>query len=237
MKICVFSAHPADSIMCCGGTLAKYVDHDHEVFDICVSDGRLLTSDYPEEEVARRRAECRKKAGRVLGFSEVRDLGYPDMGLPYNDEIIAKITDLIREIKPDIVLTNWWQNIHPDLRNLAMVVSDALIHASFPYKSKFPPHSVKKLYTYGPLSRLNYEPEIYIDITDYIEKKKEALSQFKLLDAFFRKVEGERSKGFLNLVLSLDRSNGFYSGVTYAEEFREHMCIETKSKALSLLPI
>lgn len=237
MKICIFSAHPADSIANSGGTLAKYADEGHQVIDIGVADGRLLTSDYPEEEVATRRAEARKKAGEILGFSEVRDLGYKDLGLPYNKDIVAKITDLIREVKPDLVITNWWQNIHPDLRNLAKTVSDAIVCAAFAFKSKYPPHKVKKVYTYGLLNSLNFDPQIYIDITDYVDKKRKALSQFKLVDELIRKWEGEKSTGFPDLILSQNRSYGQWASVTYAEAFREFFCIETKSRAISLLPI
>jgi LmbE family N-acetylglucosaminyl deacetylase len=235
--ICSISAHPADSIAHCGGTLAKYADNSHEVFDICVTDGRLLTQDYPEKEVILRRAEARKKAGTYLGFKEVRDLGYADLELPYNTKIVGEITDIIRETKPDIILTNWHQCVHPDLRNLAQVVSDAIICALFATKSKYPPHQVKKLYVYSTMDSVNFTPQLYIDITDYIEKKREALNQFILLDQIIRKWEGKKSKGYPDLIIAQDRSNGLHSSVTYAEAYREFVCVETKSRAISFLPI
>ena len=84
---------------------------------------------------------------------------------------------------------------------------------------------------------MNFDPQIYIDITDYTEKKRKALSEFKLMHELVRKREGGKGTEYADLILSLNRTYGYASAVPYAEAFREFYCIETKSRAVPLLPI
>lgn len=237
MKIVVFTAHPADSVIGAGGTLARYVEEGHTVVDICATIGQALRPDMPPKEVGRIREEERKKAARILGYSKVRNMGYSDTEFPYNREVIGKITEIIRAEKPDIVMTYWWQNVHPDLRNLSMAVSDATIFAAFYYPSKLPSFHIKKLYQFSSMNSINWEPEFYIDITEYVEKKREAIDQFRLVDELVRKWEGPGSKGLADQIIAQNRHYGLYSQVPYAEGFREFFAVETKSRALKHLPI
>jgi LmbE family N-acetylglucosaminyl deacetylase len=237
MKITIFTAHPGDSIFAAGGTLARYVDEGHEVVDICVTLGQALRPDLPEDVVARIRNENREKAAKIIGYSDVRNLGYRDMELPYNREIVGKFVNILREEKPDIILTYWWQNVHPDIRNLVQALCDATIFSAFHYDSAFPPHMTRKMYQFASVNSVNYEPEFFIDITEYVERKREAINQFGAEDELIRQWEGPQSKGLADQILSANRSHGQMSGVPYAEGFREFFAVETKSRALRLLPI
>ncbi|MEM2915641.1 MAG: PIG-L deacetylase family protein [Candidatus Bathyarchaeia archaeon] len=237
MKIVIFTAHPADSVIGVGGTVARYAEEGHQVIDICATMGQALRPDMDPEEVGRIREEERRRAAKILGYTDVRNMGYRDTELPYNRKIVGEITEIIRAEKPDIVMTYWWQNVHPDLRNLSMAVSDATIFAAFYYPSKLPAHHIRKLYQFSSLNSINWDPEFYIDITDYIEKKRQALNEFRLVDELIRKWEGPGSKGLADQIISQNRHYGLYSQVPYAEAFREFFGVEIKSRALKFLPI
>jgi LmbE family N-acetylglucosaminyl deacetylase len=237
MKIVVFTAHPADSIIGAGGTLARYVQEGHTVVDVCATIGQALRPDMNPDDVGRIREEERKQAAKILGYTEVRNMGYRDTELPYNREVAGKITEIIRAEQPDIVMTYWWQNIHPDLRNLSKAVSDALIFAAFYYPSKLPAWNVKKLYVFSGMNSINWNPEFYIDITEFIDKKRQALQELKLVDELISQWEGPESKGLADQVISQNRHYGLYSSVPYAEGFREFFAVEIKSRALKHLPI
>ena len=237
MKIVVFTAHPADSIIGAGGTLARYAQEGHEIVDVCATLGQALRPDMNPDEVGRIREEERTKAANRLGYSDIRNMGYRDTELPYNREIVGKITEIIRGERPDIVMTYWWQNVHPDLRNLSKAVSDALILAAFYYPSNLPAWNVKKLYVFSSLNSINWDPEFYIDITEYIDKKKQALEELTLVDELIREWEGPASRGLADQIISQNRHYGLYSSVPYAEAFREFFAVEIKSRALKYLPI
>ena len=236
MKIMIFTSHPGDSIVACGGTMARYSKEGHDVIDVCATLGQAFRPDMKEEDVARIRNDERKKAAEVLGYQDVRNLGYRDTEFPYNRESVGRITNLIREERPDIVMTYWWQNVHPDLRNLSMAVSDALILAAFYFPSRFPSWNVKKLYQFPNLNSINWEPQIFVDITEFIEIKRKSLDQFELEDEQLRKWEGLGSKGLADLIVSQNRALGLYASVPYAEVFREFFAVEIKSTGLKHMP-
>ena len=221
MKIVVFTAHPADSIIGAGGTLARYAQEGHTVVDVCATIGQALRPDMNPDDVGRIREKERTSAAKILGYTEVRNMGYRDTEFPYNREVVGKITEIIRAEKPDIVMTHWWQNVHPDMRNLSMAVSDALILAAFYYPSKLPSWNVKKLYEFSSVNSVNFDPEFYIDITEFIDKKRQALQEFKLIDGLLKQWEGPASKGLADQIISQNRHHGLYSSVPYAEAFRE----------------
>ena len=237
MKIVVFTAHPADSIICAGGTLARYVHEGHTVVDVCATIGQALRPDMNPNDVGRIREQERTKAAKILGYDDVRNMGYRDTEFPYNRDVVGKITEIIRAEQPDIVMTYWWQNIHPDLRNLSQAVSDALIFAAFYYPSTLPAWNVKKLYVFSGMNSINWHSEFYIDITEFIDKKRQALQEFTLVDELIRQWEGPASTGLADQIISLNRHYGLYSAVPYAEGFREFFAVETQSRALTHLPI
>jgi LmbE family N-acetylglucosaminyl deacetylase len=237
LKIVVFTAHPADSIIGVGGTLAKYAQEGHDVVDVCATIGQALRPDMNPDDVGRIREKERINAAKILGYSDVRNMGYRDTELPYNRKIVGEITEIVRAERPDIVMTYWWQNVHPDLRNLSQAVSDALIFAAFYFPSQLPTWNVKKLYVFSSLNSVNWDPEFYIDITDYIKQKRQALQELTLVDELIREWEGPASTGLADQIISQNRQYGLYSSVPYAEAFREFFAVEIKSRALKHLPI
>jgi LmbE family N-acetylglucosaminyl deacetylase len=127
-------AHPDDEAFCSGGTLAYYASSGYRVVLVCATRGEAgeiadpsLAS--PEFLGDVREAELRCSA-HTMGFDEVVFLDYCDSGMDGTDmnrdrtayinapdeEVIRKLVEIIREIKPDIVLTFEPYGIygHPD---------------------------------------------------------------------------------------------------------------------------
>jgi hypothetical protein len=144
---------------------------------------------------------------------------------------------MLREEKPDIVLTYWWQNVHPDIGNLSRAVSEATIFAAFHFPSPLAPHTVRKVYEFPSINSVNWEPQIFIDITEHADRKRKAVGEFRQEDELLRAWEGPGSTGLADQVLSQNRASGRLLGVPYAEGFREFFAVETKSRAISLLPV
>lgn len=120
-------AHPDDEATSTGGVLAKYAAEGVTTVLVTCTDGALGDSGTvkPGEEghstaevVALRAAELAESC-RILGITHAHQLGYHDsgmMGWPQNDaegafwttpldEPVARLAELIRQHRPDVVLT------------------------------------------------------------------------------------------------------------------------------------
>ncbi len=119
-----FGAHPDDETFGMGSTLAQYVLGGVKVYVVCVTGGEAGTVD-PEymvghATIADLRSAEMKRAAQALGLAGVVYLSYRDSGMlgtPDNkypnalamapiDEVAGKMVKIIRELKPDVVITH-----------------------------------------------------------------------------------------------------------------------------------
>ena len=126
MRILVLGGHPADVFDHCGGTLAHHVRKgDHvtcvaltqglRIHDVIVSEVfRFGTQDYTKEEIERICAEREqvklnevKAACGLLGVTDVRSLRYDDKFLLVTSELINATAKIIREVKPELLITHY----------------------------------------------------------------------------------------------------------------------------------
>ncbi|MFQ6100848.1 MAG: PIG-L family deacetylase [Anaerolineae bacterium] len=116
-------AHPDDESFGPGGTLAKYAAEGVAVHLICATLGEAGESDTPEPDgcgdLACQREQELRCAADILGLTEVHLLGYRDSGMagsPANlhpralvqadpDTLIGQVADLMRRLRPQVVLT------------------------------------------------------------------------------------------------------------------------------------
>jgi LmbE family N-acetylglucosaminyl deacetylase len=182
-------AHPDDAEFGCGGTVAKWVSEGIEVVYVVATDGSKGSADpamSPEQLIAMRRQEQRKAAD-VLGVKDIVFLGYPDGYLEHTLALRKDIARAIRQFRPQrlIAMTpyrsfsiNSYLN-HPD----HLAVGDATLAAVYPTardRLTFPellaeglePYAVHEVYVTGTDT-----PDTWVDITETLDKKIEALLQ------------------------------------------------------------
>jgi N-acetylglucosamine malate deacetylase 2 len=111
-------AHPDDESNAAGGTLARYAREGADVTLVSATRGEMgIAGLAPEAAGAVRERELRAAAA-ALGAHEVRLLGYRDGELANanEQEAVARIIALLRELKPQVVLTFGPDGIsgHPD---------------------------------------------------------------------------------------------------------------------------
>ncbi|RLF18083.1 MAG: PIG-L family deacetylase [Thermoprotei archaeon] len=184
--ILVIQAHPDDADVNIGGTIAKWADEGYDVYYLIVTDGSKGTynPDMDPKELARIRQEEEKKAAKVLGVKEVFFLGYPDGELILPSlELREKLIRVIRKLQADFVCTlDPWidYNAHPDHRTVGIVASEATVFAGMPafnrehLKEGLKPKQVMKIYYFA-----TDRPNLLVDVTEYIDKKLEAILQHK----------------------------------------------------------
>ena len=179
MKVLVFAPHPDDEIIGAGGTIAKRVADNHEVYVCIVTKGFLPL--FTEQEVEICREECRK-ADSLLGVKDTIFLDFPAVMLETipRHELNGKISDIVQRIKPDEVYLPHRGDMQLDHK----MTADAVMVAVRPkYK-----HKVKRIYAYETLSETGWDipnvanefvPNVYEDISNTINKKLEAMSIFQ----------------------------------------------------------
>ncbi len=165
------AAHPDDSELLCGGTLARAVSQGKTAGIISLSRGERGTKgskDLREKESA--------AAGAVLGLSVRESLDLPDGGIVNSAESRARLVSLIRQLRPQVVITHWNEGRHPDHRVAAELVRDACFLAGLKnFGSGDEPHRPFKLLHALSYREDNVKPTFVVDITDTFERKLEAV--------------------------------------------------------------
>lgn len=127
-------AHPDDESYSAAGTLASYASQGVDVHLICATRGEAGMISSPSlayrDNLGAVREEELREACRVMGIHQPQMLGYRDSGMagtkdnqdPQSlnmappEEVIGKLVYLIRQLRPDVMLTFDHQGVygHPD---------------------------------------------------------------------------------------------------------------------------
>jgi len=140
-NILVILAHPDDPEFFCGATLARWAQAGHEIDYYLMTCGDKGSND-PNvnngELCAKRRAE-QKAAAKVIGVRKVYFMDEADGHILPTMELRKNITRIIRQFRPDVLVTCDPQNLypsssyginHPDHRYAGQVVLDAAFPAA-----------------------------------------------------------------------------------------------------------
>ncbi|MGB9806484.1 MAG: PIG-L deacetylase family protein [Thermoproteota archaeon] len=180
-RVLVIQAHPDDAEYFIGGTIAKMVTEGCVVSYVTITDGSKGTFDINADP--KTLSEIRKReqraAASVLGISELFFLDYPDGDLYPSLELREELIKIIRTTKPNIVMTlDAWlpYEAHPDHRVAGLMASEATVFAGMPNFCKeqvlsgLKPHMPEKILLFA-----TDRPNVFIDITKFLEKKVEAI--------------------------------------------------------------
>ena len=237
MKVLIVTAHPHYAACYLGGTVANHVEKGDEVYVVSITKGEKVTNLYSEKEVMEINVKEMAAAAKVLGIKEVNYLDVEDTCIFQTDEIRLKITESIRRIKPDIIISHWKCDSHPDIRATAEMVEDCIFLAMLKqgkWAANFEPHFTKKHYAFDmPNYSRNFEPDYFVDIKKNLQKKKDATACLKLhLEV---DTKGDLDK-WLYTILKSNKRWGIEPGVEYAEAFRRIKIHEVFDPAVICLP-
>jgi len=181
----VIEAHPDDAEWTVAGTVAKWAKVGCRVTYVICTDGNAgsLDPDITREQLAEIRRAEQRAACATLGVSEVVFLGHDDGQLEPTLDLRRELVRAIRQYKPEVVITGDPTRLfvngdyinHPDHRAAAQAALDAAAPASempllWPEVGAL--HGVSQLYVHG-----NDQPNEWVDVTETIEQKIEALKQ------------------------------------------------------------
>lgn len=188
------AAHPDDLDFGAGGSMAAFAAQGAAVYYLILTDGSKGSSDrdMTAERLRDIRRDEERAAAKILGAKEVFFCDFPDGLLENTPEVKREIVKVIRQIKPDTVITLDPTEVysaaaglinHPDHRAAGQATLDAIYplardHMAFPelVANGLEPHAVQT----ALLIRFAQEQAHFaIDITAFFDKKMQAMAVHK----------------------------------------------------------
>ncbi|GET41767.1 PIG-L deacetylase family protein [Microseira wollei] len=195
-KILVIAPHTDDEVLGVGGTMARLAALGAEV---CVA---IMTQGYSAEEIECDRREA-LAAHQLLGVKQTIFLPLPAANLdsiPHRD-INRHLNEVIQNIQPEILYIPFTGDLHVDHQRVFL---SALVAARPNH-----PGAPRAIYAYETLSETNWNapylapnfvPNVFVDISDYLEMKIQAM---QLYASQIKPFPNERSEESLRALATL----------------------------------
>ena len=222
MNILAIGCHPDDLEIGCGGTLIKYVMEGHKVSMCTIANGEMGHAVIMPEELRKIRRKESEAAAKVIGadFFCIDDVG--DGQVEASDkEVRLRLIEIMRKTKPDAIITHNTDDYMRDHIQTSAMAYDASFISTVPhvFTESEATTGLPAVFYMDTLAGIGFIPTEYVDISDFIEQKLEALacheSQIKwMLD--HDKID------FLDFVRTCSKYRGLQCGVAYAEGFKQY---------------
>jgi bacillithiol biosynthesis deacetylase BshB1 len=221
VDILAIGVHPDDIELSCAGTLLHHIQLGKTVGLLDLTAGELGSRGSAEI-----RLQEATNASELLGAVVRGNLEMQDGFFEYSKANVLKIVELLRLLRPEIVLANAVSDRHPDHGRAAKLTADACFYSGLrrietewegEAQEEWRP---KVVYHY--IQDHNLKPDFVVDITPYLDKKMEIVKAYK--SQFYDPNSDEpdtpiSGKDFLNFIRSKAAMYGREAGFTYGEGF------------------
>jgi len=175
-------AHPDDVELGAGGSICKFLQSGDSIYVLILSKGEhgVFDENLKKEErelsegaklkiKGERREKETREALKFLGIRDenIESLSFPDMKIDNSKELVQVIYNTILRINPDLIYIHFPEDDHPDHVNASLSTLTAGRRA-------------KSIIFYeSPSTRASFQPSCFVDISNCLEKKIEALRRHK----------------------------------------------------------
>jgi bacillithiol biosynthesis deacetylase BshB1 len=215
--ILAIAAHRDDVEQTCGGTLLAMHARGWRTAILDLTQGESGT----RGTAAEREAEA-LAAARILNVTHREALDLPDGNVQNTLDNRLKIAEVLRRLRPRVVILPYWQGRHPDHYTTATLGYEACFLSGLSKvetPGAAPPHRPYKI-LYASLYA-DVRPTFVVDITPFIEQRLQSLLAYRSQYAtqpqgggLFVPEEEIRDRTFATA-----RHYGLLAGVRYAEPF------------------
>jgi len=218
MNVLFVGAHPDDIETFTGGTAARYAERGDKVYFCVATNGNVGSSTMPPDDIAAIRKKEAEYGASVIG-AELIWLGFNDEFLFDTRETRHAFINAFRIARPDVVFCHWIHDYNPDHSISGYIVDECIHMSSIPnIKTENEPTSgIPHVYYMDTPAGVNFEPEIYVDITSTFSKKLEMLSKHVSQNKWMKDLFGYELDAFLEIPAKF---RGLQAGVPMAEAFR-----------------
>lgn len=231
LDLLVMTVHPDDAELGAGGTIAKYVAEGKSVGIIDLTRGELGT-----RGTAETRAQEAQHAADILGVCMRENLGLRD-GFFMNEEASQRIIiQALRKYKPEIIITNAFDDRHPDHGRASKLVNDSIFLSGL--RRIETEYDGQQQEAFRPRLQLQLiqdkyiQPDIILDITEYWDKKEQSIlaysTQFNSLSADDGPQTYISNPNFMDYTKARAQEFGRNIQVRYAEAFTSRKLLGIK---------
>ena len=250
-NILVVYPHPADSATEASGTVALHAERGDRVTSVVatygerhhmqwIHDQEALPKEQRDPDLETMTLESYRqfkkreieRIAEVLGVTELVMLGWTDHEVYFDLDKVQELADVIRRVKPDIVITHFPMddgpspNDHAIMGRLVMKALEVVGNRARYFDGMEAYHGVKQVFfSFAGGEEANSNeyfvrgiiPDVWIDTTSVIEKKVQAIDQLAS--------QGYEKETARWIVEARDGRWGMIAGCAYAEPFLRPMAI------------
>lgn len=228
MRIVSIHAHPDDSEILAGSTLALLSRLRHEIVIVTLSAGDCGSMMHGADELAFiRKAEATESAALIgAGY---RWGGFRDMAIFSDDLSRRMVTGLLRELHPDVVLTAAPSDYLCDHEATSQLVRDACFAASIPNYSaptQSPPlPAIPHLYFMDAIDQQDRSghrtvPDFTVNVASVFEMKRAMLAKHQSQRLWLQQQHG--MKDYIQQMEDWTGACGARTGIVWGEGFRHY---------------
>jgi len=214
-KVIVIAPHPDDELIGCGGTLLRYASENKRIGWIIVTSMQEKYG-WSLEKIKERDNEI-KQVGKGLKIQQknIFQLNFPTVRLDTipMEKIVKKLSHIIKDFEPNEIFIPNQSDIHSDHK--------IIFNAACSSVKWFRNPSINRILCYETISEtdfsfenIGFKPNVYIDISETINKKIELLNIYKSEVGEFPFPRSNDS------VIALSKIRGSQSGFNAAESFQ-----------------
>jgi bacillithiol biosynthesis deacetylase BshB1 len=215
VDLVAFAPHPDDVEFFCGGTMLVAARSGLRTAIVDLTEGELSTNGSPP-----RRSAERDAASEILGLTCRVSLGLPDGSVGSDTGHRAALIDVLRELRPRVVLAPHASDRHPDHAAAGRLVHDACFFAGVAkHTPSRPAHRPERVYSY--MLHHPFDVSAVMDVGPVWEQRLE------LIDVY--ESQGSGSDGsvptaindpvFRELLVARATFYGAMAGVAHGEPF------------------
>ncbi len=229
MTVLAICCHPDDMEMMMGGTLLLLKEAGCAIHTINIANGCVGSTELPPSEVAGVRKREAEASARLLG-SILHESLADDLEVFYTQDLVRRVTALVRQVKPDLVLTQSLEDYMEDHMNTARIAVTATFSRNIPNYRSIPDEPAvfedAMLYHATPymltdMMRQPIIPEIYVDISTVVDRKEKLLACHASQKEWLDRTQGFDS--YLKMARDCSEKVGALSRkFTFAEGWRRH---------------
>ncbi len=223
-----FGAHPDDAEFMCAGTLALLHKRGWQVHIATMTPGDCGTVEHSREQISKiRKAEAAEAAAVLDGTYHCLECG--DAFIMYDRPTLLKAIELVRKVRPTIVLTLSPSDYMVDHETASKLAQTAcfccgVVNIQTPGAQPFEP--VPYLYYADPIEGKDkfgaeVRPGLVVDITGVMEIKERMLCCHRSQRNWLLKHHG--MDDYLLMMRAFAEKRGSLIGTVFAEGFRQHL--------------
>src|SRR5579872_323295 len=225
-RVVSIHAHPDDAEILAGGTLALLAKAGNPVTIVTMTPGDCGSTVHGPEEIAAIRRSEAAAAARLIGAHHVC-AEFRDLAIFNDDPSRRRVTELLRRLRPELVLTASPADYHCDHEATSVLVRDACFAASAPnYRTDSPTlAAIPHLYfvdSIGGVDRSGsaISPDFFVDVTNVFSIKRAMLAEHRSQREWLQRQHG--IPDYLEKMENWKRERERQAGMQYAEGFRRY---------------